>query len=135
MYDDIHTKVKKNNTPARAGFQAKVTALWPALKGSLSRVRKPCIRPRCAACAGGQKHLAYLLSFTERGRRRCMYVPAALAPMIRRGLRNGRIIERLLGEMGPTLLRQYRQQRARTAGKSQIPVKSRRPSKKPKPKN
>jgi hypothetical protein len=126
--------VKKKNDPARQAFQAKVAALWPALKGSLSRVRKPCIRPRCAACASGLKHLAYILSFTERGRRRCMYVPNALAPMIRRGLRNGRTIERLLGELGPALLHEHRREKAAT-GKPPTAVKSAPSTKKQKTKN
>ena len=89
-------------------------------------MRKPCIRPHCAACASGQKHRAYLLSFTQRGRRRCMYVPDALAPLIRQALRNGRTIEQLLSEMGPALLRQYRQKRALAADRYSKAAKKRR---------
>ncbi len=135
MYDDIPTMVKKKITLSRKAFQAKVAALWPALKGSLSRVRKPCIRPHCAACASGQKHPAYMLSFTERGHRRCMYVPDALAPFIRRGLRNGRTLERLLGEMGPALLQEHRRKRPFASGKPPRAPKSSPYSKKPDAKN
>lgn len=94
-------------------FHAQLLTLWPALKGSLSEVRKPCIRPNCPACACGDKHPAFILSFTEKGRRRCMYVPAELVPLLQEGLDNGRKLEALLTEVGPTLLRLYREQRSK----------------------
>lgn len=87
-------------------------SLWPALKGSLCEVRKPCIRPNCPACARGDKHPAFILSFTENGRRRCMYVPAELVPLLQEGLENGRKLETLLSEVGPRLLRRFREERA-----------------------
>ena len=43
----------------------------------------------CAACAQGDRHPAWLLSFTLQGRRRCLYVPLALVPDIRKALKNG----------------------------------------------
>ena len=97
----------------RQQFHDHLLALWPALKGCLSEVRKPCIRPNCPACARGDKHPAFIFSFTEKGRRRCMYVPAELVPLLQEGLDNGRKLEALLSEIGPTLLRLYRQERAR----------------------
>ena len=96
----------------RRQFQDQLLALWPALKGCLSEVRKPCVRPNCPACACGDKHPAFIYAFTQKGRRRCMYVPAELAPLLREGLDNGRKLEALLSEIGPTLLRLYRQERA-----------------------
>lgn len=92
-------------------FQRQLLPLWPALKGSLAQVRKPCIRPNCPACARGDKHPAFLFSFTENGRRRCMYVPAELVPLLKEGLENGRRLEALLSEVGPMLLRRFREQR------------------------
>jgi len=44
-----------------------------------------------------------------------MYVPAELVPLLQEGLDNGRKLEVLLSEMGPTLLRLYRQKRAKKA--------------------
>src|SRR2546422_5675920 len=79
--------------PAQEPFARKIISLWPALKGSLAQVRKPCIRPQCRACARGDLHPAYLLSFTKHNRRRCMYVPAPLVRLIQRALKNGRRIE------------------------------------------
>src|SRR5437899_1608638 len=85
--------------------------LWPALKGSLAKVYKPCIRPNCPRCANGAKHPAVILSFTEKGKRRCMYVPEELVSLIERGLKNGRRLEELLYAQGPRLLQEYRHQR------------------------
>ena len=50
-------------------WQAQVKELWPAIKGSLAEVRKPCIRKNCQACASGQKHPAWILSVVAGGRR------------------------------------------------------------------
>lgn len=94
----------------------QLLALWPALKGSLAEVRKPCTRPGCPACARGDKHPNHLLAFTREGKRRCMYVPVSMVPVLERALENGRRIERLLYEMGPALLRQYREQNPAQTG-------------------
>jgi hypothetical protein len=92
-------------------FLAQLTALWPPFKGSLTEVRKPCIRPGCPTCARGDKHPAFLWTFTEQGRRRCLYVPAELVAHVRQGLDNGRRLEAWLAGLGPTWLRAWRQQR------------------------
>jgi hypothetical protein len=95
----------------RQNFLRQLEQLWPAIKGSLAQVRKPCIRPNCPACARGDKHPAFILSFTDQGRRHCRYVPAELVPQLQQALRNGRALEALLYQLGPELLRHYRQQR------------------------
>jgi hypothetical protein len=92
----------------------QLQALWPALKGSLAKVRKPCIRQHCPACARGDKHPAWMLSFTRRGRRHCLYVPLALVPLLRQAHKNGRRLEDLLYQVGPALLREYRRQRPKS---------------------
>jgi len=79
-------------------------------------VRKPCIRPNCAACARGDKHPNYLLAFTQNGRRRCLYVPRAMVPLLKRALANGRRVEQLLYAMGPALLAEYRAQNPAQTG-------------------
>jgi len=95
----------------QAQFRQQLLTLWPALKGSLTQVAKPCIRPRCASCARGDKHPAFLWTFTEAGRRRCLYVPAELAPLVQQGLENGRRLEAWLTALGPAWLRAWRRQR------------------------
>ena len=92
-------------------FFRQIEKLWPAIKGSLAEVKKPCIRPNCRACAQGIKHRAFLLSFTQNKKQHTMYVPAAWVPALRAALRNGQAIEELLQQMGPELLRQYRKAR------------------------
>lgn len=96
------------NSSVQRRFWNQLQGCWPALKGSLALVHKPCIRPDCRACASGKKHPNHLLAFTEKGRRRCLYVPAAMVPVLKRALQNGRRIEKLLYEMGPALLAEYR---------------------------
>jgi hypothetical protein len=101
-------KQKKIDSAAQKRFLRKLLAYWPALKGSLAEVYKPCIRAGCRACASGKKHPNYLLTFTDQGRRRCVYVPRGMIPVLKRALQNGRRIEQLLYQMGPALLREYR---------------------------
>jgi hypothetical protein len=91
-------------------WATRLAGLWPALKGSLTQVKKPCIRENCPACARGDKHPAWLLSFTDGGRRRCRYVPLALVSTLQQALRNGRRVEQLLYQAGPALLKAYRRQ-------------------------
>ena len=91
-------------------FLAQLPALWPPLKGSLALVKKTCIRKHCPACARGDKHPAWILSFTQDQRRRCMHVPKELVPLLRQGLQNGRRLEQLLFALGPDLLRAHRPQ-------------------------
>jgi hypothetical protein len=109
-------KHKNIGSPVQKLLLKKLVASWPALKGSLARVHKPCIRPHCPACARGDKHPIHLLTFTEKGRRRCLYVPKAMVPVLERALKNGRRIEELLYEMGPALLREYRAQNPARTG-------------------
>jgi hypothetical protein len=123
-------EVKNKKTPASAQqrFLEKLAPLWPALKGSLALVHKPCIRPNCRACARGDKHPNYLLTFTQNGRRRCLYAPRSMVAVLETALKNGRKIEQLLYEMGPTLIREYRAQNpARTGPASRL---TRSPTKK-----
>ena len=102
---------KSSDSALRQNFLHQLEGLWPAIKGSLAEVRKPCIRPSCPACARGDKHPAFILSFTEKGRRRSMYVPAQVVPQLQQALRNGKALEEFLYQLGPELLRQYRKQR------------------------
>ena len=122
-------KQKKLSSPLQQRFRDRILTWWPALKGSLALVYKPCIRPNCPLCARGDKHPNYLLAFTDRGRRRCLYVPTAMVPVLKRALDNGRRIERLLYEMGPALLRQYRAQNPAQTGPAVRLRRKKHPSK------
>ena len=101
-------KPKKQMSSAPQHLWHELQGCWPAIKGSLALVHKPCIRPNCPTCASGKKHPNYLLALTDQGRRRCLYVPSAMVPALKRALRNGRRIEQLLYQMGLALLQEYR---------------------------
>jgi len=101
----------------RTQFLQELAALWPAFKGSLTEVRKPCIRPHCPACARGDKHPAFLWTFREQGQRRCLYVPVELVPPLRQGLDNGRRLEARMAALGAAWLKAWRQQRDAPAPK------------------
>src|SRR5271157_4006818 len=105
------TRLQSSDTNLHRHFLRQLEKLWPAIKGSLAEIRKSCIRPNCPACARGDKHPAFILSFPDQGRRRCMYVPAELVPQLQQALSNGKALQELLYQLGPELLRQYRQQR------------------------
>ena len=108
----------------------KLQACWPALKGSLAQVYKPCVRPNCPTCARGDKHPNYLLAFTDKGRRRCLYVPLAMVPTLKKALANGRRIEQLLYEMGPALIEEHRRQNPAQTGPA-VRIRRSRPKKPP----
>ena len=122
-------KQKLDDSSVQNVFRDKLLALWPAIKGSLAEVRKPCVRPHCPVCARGDKHPNYLLAFTDQGRRRCLYVPKAMVPALERALANGRQIEQLLYQMGPALLKEFRAQNPTQTGPA---VRIRRPKSRPK---
>jgi hypothetical protein len=110
--------VKQNlsDSPSQKLGRDKLLRLWPAIKGSLAQVHKPCIRPNCPLCARGVKHPNYLLAFTDKGKRRCLYVPKVMVPTLQRALENGRQIEKLLYQMGPALLKEFRAQNPAKTG-------------------
>src|SRR4030088_829623 len=60
--------------------------LWPALLGSLSLRRSPCIRENCPACRSGEQHPSYVLCGRLRGRRLSVYVPQELVEEVQRCL-------------------------------------------------
>ena len=81
----------------------------------MATIKSP-VRPNCPVCARGDKHPNYLLAFTQNGRRRCLYVPKAMVATLERALDNGRQIEKLLYEMGPALLKEFRAQNPAQTG-------------------
>lgn len=92
-------------------YERQLQSLWPALKGSLAKIYKPCIRKNCPACARGDKHPAWILTVSQDGRRRCLYVPEVLVPALQLAIRNGRKIEKLLSSIGPAIVQAHRRQR------------------------
>jgi Family of unknown function (DUF6788) len=77
-------------------MQQQSANLWPAVLGSLSFRRSPCIRPNCPACLSGEKHPSYVLYGRQQGHRFSLYVPEELVPQVQRWLDNGRALQELL---------------------------------------
>ena len=100
-------------TPMLKAFLSEVQTCWPLAKGCLSAVRMSCIRPGCRACREGRKHPAFIFSFMQKGRKRCLYVPQGLVPALRQALANGRRLEERIAQIGPELIRAYREARPR----------------------
>jgi hypothetical protein len=104
-------KPTRKRPDALDAFVKEVVRLWPVAKGSLARVRRPCTRPKCRACARGDRHPAWIFVCRAEGRQRCLYVSAALAPVLRRAIANGRRLEERLTRAGVELIERDRQQR------------------------
>jgi len=99
---------------AQEAFAAAARGLWPAAKGSLARVARPCGRPKeCAACRSGQRHPMWIFTFRQKGRLRCRYVPADLVETLRAAVANGRKLEERLTEEGSALIERFRRERDR----------------------
>lgn len=100
--------LSRNAHVQKNDFLAEVVELWPMAKGSLAEVRKPCIRPSCRVCKQGDRHPAFIFSFMEGGRRKCMHVPRELVPRLRQAILNGRRMEERLVQTGCKMIREYR---------------------------
>jgi hypothetical protein len=116
---NFHSKTDK--LKGKEKWLAQLQPLWPAIKGSLALVKKPCIRPQCGACAQGKKHPAWILSVVTGGRRTTLYVPQALVGPIKTALNNGPKIEALLHRGALQMVKDYRRQNP-TPGK--LPLKT-----------
>jgi len=102
--------MRKKTLTLDDAFEAIAMAM-PLAKGSLALVRRPCIRKGCRACESGQKHPAWIFSFRQDGRQRCLYVPQEMVDRMRAAIGNGRRLEALLAQAGPKLIAQHRRER------------------------
>jgi hypothetical protein len=106
-------KSMREEEDAGKKFLAAARDLWPAVKGSLARVARPCGRPKqCAACRSGKRHPMWIFTFRHGGRLRCRYVPEELVEALRRAVANGRKLEKRLTEEGAALIERYRRERS-----------------------
>jgi hypothetical protein len=85
---------------------------WPAILGSLSLRRSPCIRENCAACQSGEQHQSYVLYGRIKGRRVSIYIPEELVPEVRRALDNGRSVQEMLYEAAGRYVKALKRQRS-----------------------
>ena len=100
-------------TDVTAWFEREAASLRPAVLGSLSLRRSPCIREHCPACLAGEQHSSYVLYGRVQGRRYAVYVPEELVPEVRRCLDHGRALQELLYQAAPRYIKALKQQRAK----------------------
>src|ERR1700726_2575863 len=100
-------------------LQSEAAGLWPALLGSLSFRRSPCVRESCPACQSGEQHPSYVLYGRLKGRRFAVYVPEELVPEVRRCLDNGRALQELLFQAAPRYVKALKQERDQASKKKE----------------
>src|SRR5216683_5789160 len=96
-------------------FRNQAESLGPAVLGSLSLRRSPCVRENCPACLSGEQHASYVLYGRLKGRRFAVYVPEDLVPQIRRCLENGRAMQDLMYQAGARYIKALKRARASAA--------------------
>lgn len=98
-------------------FQTAVQKLGPAVTGSLSLRKSPCIRKNCPACASGEGHAGYALYGRHEGKRSSIYVPNDLVPELSAAIANGQRIQELLSEAGVRFTQALKERRQREKDK------------------
>ena len=95
--------MSKTESPAdvRDWLESQTAGAFPAILGSLSLRRAPCIRPNCQACQSGVQHPSWVLYGRAKGRRFSIYIPEDLVPEVQRCLDKGRALQELLFEAAP----------------------------------
>ena len=105
----MKTEMGRKSEAARRAFMEQMTQLWPLAKGSISQVRKPCTRKGCRACAQGHGHAAYIYTYREGKKLKCLHVRPEHAELVRTAVENARRLEALLVQMGHDLVKRTRE--------------------------
>jgi hypothetical protein len=92
-------------------LQRETAKLLPAILGSLSLRRSPCMRENCPACLSGEQHPAHVLYGRLNGRRVAVYVPEELVPEVGRSVQNGHALQELLQQAAPRYVKALKRQR------------------------
>src|SRR5438445_7487356 len=113
--------MSKSESPSDVAdwLERRTAGFWPAILGSLSFRRSPCIRENCPACRSGEQHPSYVLYGRLRGRRFAVYVPEELVPEVRRCLENGRALQELLYEAAPRYVKALKRERDKATKKAE----------------
>src|SRR6267378_4743815 len=100
-------------------LQSEAAELWPAVLGSLSFRRSPCVRENCPACLSGQQHASYVVYGRLKGRRFAVYVPEELVPEVRRCLENGCALQELLYQAALRYVKALKRERDKASKKAE----------------
>ena len=99
----------------------RVRASKPLLAASLAAISKICGNPACHCQRGGDKHLAYHVTYKERGKTHTVYVPLDFTEEVRSWIEEHRRLKRLLQEitqLSLALVRTHAQEQKRRRGRS-----------------
>jgi hypothetical protein len=112
--------MSKSESPAdvRRWLESQTADAFPAMLGSLSLRRAPCVRANCQACQSGEQHASWVLYGQAKGRRFSVYVPEDLVAEVRRCLDRGRALQELLFEVGPRYVKALKRQKDKSASES-----------------
>jgi len=112
--------MSKNESPAevKRWLEGQAPDAIPAMLGSLSLRRAPCIRANCQACQSGEQHASWVLYGRSKGRRFSIYVPEDLVPEVQHCLDRGRALQELLFEAGPRYVKALKREKDKSATES-----------------
>ena len=96
-------------------MESQTASIWPAMFGSLSLRRAPCVRENCSACRSGEQHSSYVLYGRLKGRRFSVYISEELVPEVQRCLDNGRALQEVLYEAAPRYIKALKREKAKPA--------------------
>jgi hypothetical protein len=113
--------MSKNESPADVvrWLEKQTAGALPAMLGSLSLRRAPCVRANCPACRSGEQHVSWVLYGRAKGRRFSIYIPEDLVPAVRRCLDKGRGLQELLFEAAPRYVRALKREKDKSANKQE----------------
>src|SRR5215470_1775489 len=112
--------MSKSESPidVRRWLEKQTAGALPAILGSLSLRRAPCIHPNCQACQSGEQHRSWVLYGRAKGRRFSIYIPEDLVPEVERCLDKGRALQESLFEAAPRYIEALkREKKVRSASK------------------
>ena len=93
-------------------MKSEAASLLPAMLGSVSFRRAPCMRANCPACRSGEQHRSHVLYGRHNGRRFAVYVPEELVDEVSRCIENGRALQDLLMQAGPRYVKALKRARS-----------------------
>jgi hypothetical protein len=100
-------------------LESQTAGIFPAILGSLSLRRAPCIRANCQACRSGEQHQSWVLYGRGKGRRFSIYVPEDLVPEVQRSLDKGRALQELLFEAAPRYVKALKREKDKSASRQE----------------
>jgi len=92
----------------------QTAGIGPAILGSLSLRRSPCIRENCQACLSGEQHRSYVLYGSVKGAFFGLRSRGACVD-VRRCLDNGRALQELRYEAAPRYIKALKRERTKAA--------------------